>query len=87
VDRFTAFLQGQVAGRAIEPREGDGPDAVLSRAQAAVSAGELETALAEISALPEAAQAEMADWVAQAEARVEVVTALDGVAEALSGTN
>jgi hypothetical protein len=87
MDRFTAFLQGQVAGRAIEPREGDGPDAVLSRAQAAVSAGDLETALAEISALPEAAQAEMADWVAQAEARIEVVTALDGVAEALSGTN
>jgi hypothetical protein len=87
LDRFTAFLQGQVAGRAIEPIEGDGPDAILSRAQAAVSDGELQTALAEISALPEAAQAEMADWAAAAETRVEVVTALDSVAQALSGTN
>jgi hypothetical protein len=87
MDRVAAFLQGQVGGRAIEPREGDDPDAVLSRAQAAVSSGDLETALTEIAALPEGAQAEMAGWTADAEARSAVVAALDAVAQALTGTN
>ncbi|MEM9971948.1 MAG: hypothetical protein AAF762_12735, partial [Pseudomonadota bacterium] len=46
-----AFLRGQFAGRSITPRDGDDPDAVLSRAQAAVTAGDLDTALAEIASL------------------------------------
>jgi len=87
VDRFTAFVQGQIGGRAVAPREGDDPDAVLSRAQAAVSAGDLETALAEISALPEGARNEMAGWIADAEARAAVVAALDTVTDAVAGAN
>ncbi|KPQ16941.1 MAG: hypothetical protein HLUCCO18_06800 [Rhodobacteraceae bacterium HLUCCO18] len=87
VDRFTAFVQGQIGGRAIAPRDGDDPDAVLSRAQAAVSAGDLETALAEISALPEGARNEMAGWIADAEARTAVVAALDTVTDAVAGAN
>jgi hypothetical protein len=87
VDRFTAFVQGQVGGRAVAPREGDDPDAVLSRAQAAVSDGDLETALSEISALPEGALGEMAGWIADAEARTAVVTALESVAAAVTGAN
>jgi hypothetical protein len=87
VDRFTAFVQGQIGGRAIAPREGDDPDAVLSRAQAAVSTGDLETALAEISALPEGARSEMAGWIADAEARAAVVAALDTVTDAVAGAN
>jgi hypothetical protein len=87
VDRFTAFVQGQVGGRAVAPREGDNPDAVLSRAQAAVSDGDLETALSEISALPEGALGEMAGWIADAEARTAVVTALESVAAAVTGAN
>jgi hypothetical protein len=67
VDRLTAFVQGQIGGRAVAPREGDDPDAILSRVQAAVSSGDLDTALAEISALPEGARAEMAAWIADAE--------------------
>jgi hypothetical protein len=87
VDRFTAFVQGQIGGRAVAPREGDDPDAILSRVQAAVSAGDLETALAEISALPEGARGEMAGWIADAEARAAVVAALDTVADAVAGAN
>ncbi|MBY6201832.1 hypothetical protein KUV65_10695 [Maritalea mobilis] len=87
MERVTAFLQGQVGGRSIEPREGDDPDAVLSRAQAAVDRAEFGTALEEISALPEGAQAEMSGWVAEAETRAAVDAALVTVADALAGSN
>lgn len=86
-DRALAFLRGQFAGRAIAPMEGDDPDAVLSRAQAAVSAGDIDTALAEIASLPEAAQADLADWTAAAQARTEANSALAALVAALDGTN
>ncbi|WP_298429594.1 hypothetical protein [uncultured Jannaschia sp.] len=63
--------------RSLEPREGDDPDAVLSRAEAAVRAGDLDTALAEIDALPESAQDVLADWTARATARRDARVALD----------
>lgn len=75
-DRVGAFFMGQIGGRSVEPREGDDPDAVLSRAEAAVAAGDLPTALTEISALPEGAQATFDAWVAQVEARVAADAAL-----------
>jgi hypothetical protein len=87
VDRFTAFVQGQVGGRAVAPREGDDPDAVLSRAQAAVSAGDLDTALAEIASLPEGALGELSGWISDAEARTAVVAALSSVTAAVTGAN
>jgi hypothetical protein len=87
VDRFAAFVQGQVGGRAVAPREGDSVDAILSRVQGAVTAGDLDAALAEIANLPEGAQAELARWTADAEARVEVLSALETVTQALDGVN
>jgi len=51
-NRLGAFLRSQLGMRSITPRDGDDPDAVLSRAQAAVSAGNLAAALDEIAALP-----------------------------------
>lgn len=87
MDRLGAFLQGQIGGRSIEPREGDDPDAVLSRAQAAVDAGDLQAALDEIAALPEGAQAEMAGWTDAARTRLEVTAALETVSQALAGGN
>jgi len=69
-DRIGAFLLGQIGGRSVEPREGDDPDAILSRTEAAVTSGDLGAVLAEVSALPEGAQATMADWVAMVETRV-----------------
>lgn len=82
-DRVGAFLLGQIGGRSIEPREGDGPDAVLSRAEAAVAAGDLPTALTEISALPEGAQAMLDDWVTQVETRVAADAALAEISATL----
>lgn len=76
VDRALAFLRAQTGARSLTPRAGDDPDAVLSRAEAAVRSGDLDTALAEISALPEAGVAAMSDWTAAAEARQATLAAL-----------
>ena len=75
--RVGAFLQGQIGGRSLSPRDGDDPDAILSRAQGAVDQGDLSLALAELSALPAPAQAVFSDWVAQVEARLSVTEAFE----------
>ena len=68
-DRATAFLLGQTGARSLTPREGSDPDAVLSRAEAALAAGDLSAALSEITSLPSEGQSAMADWLAQAQLR------------------
>lgn len=73
--RFVAFLRTQTGARSLAPREGEDPDAVLSRAEAALVNGDLPTTVAEIGNLPEAGQAAMADWVARAQTRIDVVEA------------
>ncbi len=78
-----AFLRSQLDVRSVEPREGDDPDAILSRAEAALGEGRLGDALAEIAALPEVVRAPMGDWVAAAEARVSALAALQALAESL----
>lgn len=74
-DRVGAFLLAQTGARSVAPKDGDGPDAVLSRAQADVNGGQLSEAIDEIAKLPEAAQAPLADWVAQAKTRVAAIDA------------
>ena len=74
-DRLGAFLLTQTGARSLTPKAGDGPDAVLSRAQADVSTGDLKAALEEIAKLPEAAQPALADWSAKAQARVAALDA------------
>ncbi|NHF73729.1 COG4223 family protein [Paracoccus xiamenensis] len=78
------FLRVQTGARSVEPREGTDPDAVLSRASALVEQGDLPTALEELKALPEAGQAAMADWVAQANAYLSAQSALSDVAKSLN---
>ncbi|MCA8883692.1 MAG: hypothetical protein KDA50_08095 [Rhodobacteraceae bacterium] len=81
--RLTAFLRAQTGARSLEPHEGDDPDAVLSRAEAALAAGDLETTLSELAQLPPAGQAAMADWAADAKARLDVTQATAGLAQTL----
>jgi hypothetical protein len=81
LDRFTAFLRVQTGARSLEPREGDDPDAILSRAEAAVRAGDLAQALTEISALPEEGQAAMADWTQSARMRLDALGAAQGLTQ------
>ena len=69
---------------ALAPREGDSADAVLSRAEAALRAGDVGTALTELEALPEAGSAEMQVWIAPAQERVAAVDALAALQAALS---
>lgn len=79
-----AFLRTQLGARSVTPQLGDDADAILSRAEAAVQRGNLQQALDEMAALPEAAQAEMADWVAMARARVEALDAVSALAGELN---
>jgi hypothetical protein len=79
-----SFLQRQLGARSVQPREGDDPDAVLSRAEAAVTSGNLETALSEIAALPEPARDAMADWTAAAETRRDAQAAAGDLARQIN---
>ncbi|WP_245155746.1 COG4223 family protein [Paracoccus ravus] len=70
------FLRVQTGARSVEPREGNDPDAVLSRANAAVEAGDISGALEQISALPEPGQQAMSGWTARAQTWIEANAAL-----------
>lgn len=78
------FLRSQFDVRSTAPREGTDPDAILSRAEAALKEGRLSDSLAEIAALPEVARAEMTDWTAQAQARADVLSAITTLSENLN---
>ena len=85
-DRLGAFVLGQIGGRSVEPREGDDPDAVLSRVGAAIEAGELDAVLTEIAALPEGAQAELSAWAEAVEARADAVRSVATLSDALASS-
>lgn len=75
-ERVSNFLRTQTGARALAPREGTDPDAILSRAEAATAAGDLAAALTEIAGLPPKGLAAMADWQAKAQLRLDAETAL-----------
>ena len=70
------FLRSQFDVRSTTPQEGLGPDAVLSRAEAATKEGRIADALAEVETLPEVARAEITDWTARAQERADVLNAI-----------
>jgi len=84
IDRFTAFVRVQSGARSLEPRAGDDPDAVLSRAEAALRDGDLAAALSELERLPEAGREELSGWIAQARARLEAEQAAADLAGSLN---
>ena len=84
-DKIGAFFRSQVGARSLEPREGDDPDAVLSRAEAALGKGDIAGVIALVGALPEEGQAAMAGWVKQAETRLQAVEAVRALADSLNG--
>jgi hypothetical protein len=81
---ITGFLRRQLNVRSITPREGDDPDAILSRAEAAVRAGDLKTALSEMEGLPEPARTAMSDWIDAASARTAAQDAAGQLADSLN---
>jgi hypothetical protein len=85
LDRLTALFRTQTGVRSLEPRSGNDPDAVLSRAEAALGDGRIADAIAELAALPPAGQAEMADWQATAQRRIVAIDAVAALAASLNG--
>lgn len=79
-----SFLKSALGARSVTPRDGDDPDAVLSRAEAALHTGQLHTALTEIATLPDAGQAALADWTAQAQTRNAALSAARDLAGQLN---
>lgn len=75
--RFVEFLAGQTGARSLTPREGADADAVLSRAEFALSEGRLADAVTEVKALDPTLQAPFADWLTRAETRLAVLAALE----------
>lgn len=81
-DRLAAFLRRQTNARSLSPREGDDPDAILSRAESALADGDVSTALVELEALPEGSRAAMDDWIEAAELRARTLAAFAAFADA-----
>jgi hypothetical protein len=85
--RLAAFLRSQTGARSLAPRAGDDPDAVLSRAEAALNGSDLRAAIAELQGLPEAGQAIMAEWVVQATKRLTATEAAAALAATVGGAS
>lgn len=79
-DRVSSFLRSQTGLRSLTPREGNDPDAVLSRAEAALAQGRVADAITELAAMPEAGKPALADWLALAEIRVDAEVAVAALA-------
>ena len=79
----SGFLRRQLGARSVAPREGADPDAVLSRAEAAVRDGRLSEALTEIETLPEPARAAMQEWLQDARSRQSAEAATEALAQRL----
>lgn len=85
LDRVGSFLRVQTGARTVGgPREGTDPDAILSRAEAALGASDVAGALAEVATLPEPGQQAMADWTLRAQAWVAAQEAVAKIAETLN---
>lgn len=75
-DRLVDFLAAQTGARPVTPTEGTTPEAILSRAEFALSEGRLTDALAELQPLDPAVKAPLDAWIAAATAHVAATTAL-----------
>lgn len=81
---FGSFLREQLNVRSVAPRDGDDADAILSRAEAALKEGQLETAIAEVSSLPDVAAGPLSGWVQQAQARADALVAANDISTSLN---
>ena len=84
-NRLLAFLKAQFGFRSLGPQAGTSAEAVLSRAQAAVTEGDLKAALSELSTLPPLGHDHLQDWIVAAQNRLAVQDALAELSAALSG--
>lgn len=80
-DRVSNFLRSQTGLRSLGPREGNDPDAVLSRAEAALRSGDVRTAITELAAMPEAGKPALEGWLAMAQTRSDAEAAIAALAQ------
>lgn len=85
MDKLGSFFQSQVGGRSLEPRQGDDPDAVLSRAEAAIGNGDIAGAVSLVAQLPEAGQNAMSAWLSAAKTRSASIRAIKTLSDSLNG--
>ncbi|MEM6938690.1 MAG: hypothetical protein AAF943_14575 [Pseudomonadota bacterium] len=78
------FLRRQLGARSVTPQEGDSPNAILSRAEAAVRSGDVSIALQELSGLPEDVSSAMSAWLAQARERAAAEAAVQDLSQRLA---
>lgn len=78
------FLRRQLGARSVMPRDGDDPDAILSRAEAALRDGQLATTIEELESLPASSQEVMAGWLADAKSLQEARTAVQDLSQSLT---
>lgn len=76
---LASFLKDQLSIRSTVPQQGDGVDAILSRAEEELVSGHLAGALIEIQSLPEIARSSMSEWLAKAELRSDAVASADAL--------
>ncbi len=82
--RLIGFLRTQLGARSLEPRPGSDPDAILSRAEAALRAGDISRTLRELDELPAAGSAQMAGWMDKARAHQQAAAAVAALAETVN---
>ena len=66
-ERLSTFLFAQTGARSLTPRDGSDPDAVLSRIEDRLRAGDVAAARAQIAELPEPGQQALAEWATEAD--------------------
>lgn len=74
--RLVDFLAAQSGARPLTPLEGNTPDAILSRAEFALSDGRVADALAELDPLDPAVKVALDPWMTQAKAHLVAAAAL-----------
>ena len=84
LDRLGAFLKSQTGARSLSEQEGDGADAILSRAEARLGEGDIAAAISEIERLPQAGQDALSDWTARARTRADAKSALDDLSQSIN---
>ena len=72
VARLAHALASVFTVRRVDRLTGDGPDAVLARAQRAVDSGDLTAALKQLDHLPPSAADALATWRGEADRRIEI---------------
>ena len=81
---IAAFLRRQLGARSVSPRDGDSADAILSRAEAALTNGQVSDALDELAKLPDDVKATMTDWIEPAKSRLAAIKASDAIGRELN---